>query len=86
MKVFLAALVFIGIGVLGMCFNIIFRKDGEFPETEVSKNKNMKKLGIKCMHELEEEDRRRDAASKNGGICKEPAGADCASCSFFKNE
>ena len=34
-----------------MCFNIIFRKDGRFPEYEVSQNKEMRKLGIRCMHE-----------------------------------
>lgn len=38
-----------------MCFNIIFRKNGKFPETEVSRNENMRKLGIKCMGELDEE-------------------------------
>ena len=51
MKVFLLALVLIGLGVFGMCFNIIFRKDGRFPEYEVSQNKEMRKLGIRCMHE-----------------------------------
>ena len=35
MEVFLAALVLVGFGVLGMCFNIIFRKNGQFPQTDV---------------------------------------------------
>lgn len=48
-KTVLAAAILLGIGVLGMCFNIIFRKNGKFPETEVSRNENMRKLGIKCM-------------------------------------
>ena len=42
MKVFLLALAVILACVFGMCFNIIFRKDGEFPEYEVSKNKDAK--------------------------------------------
>jgi len=28
--------------------NILFRKDGKFPETEVGRNKKMKDLGITC--------------------------------------
>lgn len=54
MKVFLLSLVLIGLGVFGMCFNLIFRKDGKFPEYEVSQNKEMRKLGIRCMHEEEQ--------------------------------
>ena len=51
MKVFLAALVLIGLGVFGMCFNIIFRKDGQFPQTDVGANENMRRMGIRCMRE-----------------------------------
>ena len=50
MKVFIAALIMIGIGVFGMCFNIIFRKK-DFPQSDVGANENMKKLGIRCMRE-----------------------------------
>ena len=38
-----------------MCFNIIFRKNGKFPETEISRNENMRKMGIKCMREQDED-------------------------------
>ena len=55
MKTLLAAIILLGFGVFGMCFNIIFRKNGEFPETEISKNKEMRRLGIKCMNEQEKE-------------------------------
>ena len=34
--------------MIGLCFNIIFRKNGQFPETEVSKNKDMRRMGIHC--------------------------------------
>ena len=53
MKVFLLTLAVVALCVFGMCFNIIFRKDGEFPEYEVSKNKDMRRLGIRCMQEEE---------------------------------
>ena len=53
MKVFLAAVVFVGLCVLGLGFNIFFRKDGHFPDTEISTNPEMRKLGIKCAKEEE---------------------------------
>ena len=42
MNVFLAALVFVGLCVLGLGFNIFFRKDGHFPDTEISTNPAMR--------------------------------------------
>ena len=53
MEAFLAALVFIGLSVIGLCFNIIFRKKGKFPETEISKNAELRKRGIRCAKEEE---------------------------------
>ena len=51
MKVFLAALLLVALCVVGLCFNIIFRKDGKFPETEIENNREMRKRGIKCAKE-----------------------------------
>ena len=70
---------------LCLCFNIIFRKDGKFPETEVSSNREMKKLGIRCAKE--EEMRlwgKKDG--KNHPTCSESTCSDCASCGFYKKE
>ena len=53
MKILLASLVLIGLCVAGLCFNIIFRKDGKFPETEIENNKEMRKRGVKCAKEDE---------------------------------
>ena len=53
MEIFLAALVLVGLCVIGLCFNIIFRKDGKFPEIEIENNKEMRKRGIKCAKEDE---------------------------------
>lgn len=53
MKVFLAAVLFIGLCVLGLGVGIFFRKGGHFPETDISKNKDMKRLGITCAKEEE---------------------------------
>ena len=53
MEIFIAALVLVGLCVVGLCFNIIFRKDGKFPETEIENNREMRKRGIKCAKEDE---------------------------------
>jgi len=85
MKVFLAALILVGVGVFGMCFNIIFRKDGEFPEYEVGENKKMREMGIRCMREQEE-----DLFPSKGGNnkkkhrnCETIYTDDCKSCGFY---
>lgn len=53
MEIFIAAIILVGLCLIGLCFNIIFRKDGKFPETEIEKNKEMRKRGIKCAKEEE---------------------------------
>lgn len=53
MEIFIAALLLVALCIIGLCFNIIFRKDGQFPETEIEKNKEMRKRGIKCAKEEE---------------------------------
>lgn len=83
MKVFLLSLVLIGLGVFGMCFNLIFRKDGKFPEYEVSQNKEMRKLGIRCMHEEEQilhGDRKKPRHDRCTGEMTEA----CKGCALYK--
>ncbi|MDR2359559.1 MAG: hypothetical protein LBD87_07175 [Prevotellaceae bacterium] len=51
-------LVLVSVGVIGLCvaglaFNILVRKNGKFPETEIAKNKNMRQLGITCVKQDE---------------------------------
>jgi hypothetical protein len=53
MKVFLLSLVILALCVFGMCFNIIFRKNGKFPDSEISHNKELRKRGIICAKEDE---------------------------------
>ena len=83
MKVFLAAVIFVGLCVLGLGFNIFFRKNGHFPDTEIETNPNMKKLGIKCAKQEEIE------LWGKKGKGSHPAGCDgnysdaCESCALF---
>lgn len=83
MKVFLAAILFVGLCVLGLGFNIFFRKDGHFPDTEISTNPNMKKLGIKC---VKEEEMQMLSAQKGKKQCSGNYSDACSGCSFYTFE
>lgn len=54
LKVILTGIVILGLCVFGLCFNIIFRKDGKFPDGEIGRNKELRKRGIICMREEDE--------------------------------
>ena len=72
---FLAAIALVAFCVFGLCFNIIFRKDGKFPETEVENNREMRKRGIQCA-KMEEKKLWGKKQKKNSGECS----SDCGSC------
>ena len=38
----------LGIAILIMGIKVFFKKGAKFPETSIGKNKEMKKLGLKC--------------------------------------
>ena len=86
MLVFVVALALVGLGVFGMCFNIIFRKNGEFPQSDVGANENMRKLGIRCMREEDDEyfsrKNRKDSGAKCSGVYSES----CAGCGLYPGE
>lgn len=48
LTVFLAAIVILAIVVLGLGVGIFFGKKKRFPQTSISKNKEMAKRGISC--------------------------------------
>ncbi len=82
-EIVIAAAVLLGLCVVGMCFNIIFRKNGKFPETEISRNPEMRKLGIRCAKEEE----LRIWGKKNGKAnptCADLGCGDCAGCDIIK--
>ena len=85
MAVFLVTLVLIGLGVFGMCFNILFRKDGAFPEYEVGSNKEMRRLGIRCMKE-EMEDLDRNKKLPVHAACTGSTDPSCEGCSLYQKK
>jgi len=58
MKVILLAIAVMGIGILGMAFNIVFRKS-KFPETHVGHNREMRKRGIVCAKTMDRMERKK---------------------------
>ncbi len=75
MEILIAALVFVGIAIFIMCFNIIFRKK-PFPDSEIGHSKEMRKRGIICAKEEEIKLWGKKGASS---ACGDGA---CASCGF----
>ncbi|MCF0164701.1 MAG: hypothetical protein HUJ92_05400 [Bacteroidales bacterium] len=62
-----------------MCFNIIFRKDGKFPDGEISHSKELRKRGIICAKE--EELRIWGKKNKKGNpTCEDLGCKECAGC------
>ena len=82
MRTFLAAILILAIAIALMCVGIIVK--GKFPETEVSRNENMRKLGIKCPNEEEKEmsgtERQRQKSKSCTGIYSDA----CIGCGFYK--
>lgn len=53
MKVFLLAALLLAIGVAGMAVTILVKKDGRFPDGEISHNRELRKRGVICAKEEE---------------------------------
>jgi len=47
-KLLLLSVIFLPIAFAGLGIRLILKPSGRFPETHVSRNKEMQKLGIKC--------------------------------------
>lgn len=79
MVIFLLTAAILGLCLIGMCFNILFRKDGKFPEYEVGSNREMKKLGIMCFKD-------EDALLHEKKACSGNYSEACKDCSLFKTK
>lgn len=71
MKLFLVTLVAVAVCVFGLCFNIIFRKDGEFPKYDVGSNEEMRKRGIRCFKDEDAELHKRKCSGNYSEACKD---------------
>lgn len=64
---FSVAIVLIAISILG--FKLFFIKDGKFPETEIGKNKEMRKRGIYCAKTMDVVERKHCAGCGSKAVC-----------------
>ena len=48
LKIFLISLIFVGIAFLALSIKLLFKKNAKFPNSSISKNKELKKRGIFC--------------------------------------
>ena len=53
MTVFLLALLLLALAVAGLAVTILVKKDGKFPDGEISHNKELRRQGILCAKEEE---------------------------------
>lgn len=53
-RIILISSIVLALGVFGLCINIIFKKNGKFPDGEIAHNKALRKQGIACMREQDE--------------------------------
>lgn len=80
MKTFILAVILLAIGVAGMAVTILVKKDGQFPDGEISHNKELRRRGVIC---AKEEELR--MWGKRGSLRKKdcPEGG-CEGCAFFE--
>ena len=74
---FIVALVVLGLGVLGMCFIILFRGK-DFPKYDVGSNDEMRKRGIRCYKE-------EDAALHSHPRCTGNFSDACIDCKLYES-
>ena len=77
MKLFLLTVIVVAFCVVALSFNIIFRKDGQFPDGEIEHNKALRKQGIRC---AKMEERRLWGKRRHPGVESSCDEADCGSC------
>ena len=81
--IILLSVLILGLCVFGLCFNIIFRKDGKFPDSEIGHNKELRKRGIICMREEDEKIWGKSAhirVTRKKSLRKTHPDAECESC------
>ena len=53
LKIVLITIALISTAILALSIRIVLVKDGKFPETHISRNKEMKKKGIQCVKAMD---------------------------------
>ena len=88
MKVFLLALLLLALGVACMAVTILVKKDGRFPDGEISHNKELRRRGVICAKEEElrlwrKRNPKAAASGQRPDACPEGG---CEACAYFEQE
>jgi len=83
MKVFVAAIVLVGLCVLGMCIGIFFHR--EFPKGDIDDNPELRSRGIEC-YRYEDERQRKEAPLGQRTACSGEYSSSCKGCAFYDIE
>ena len=88
MKTILLAIGLLAIGVIAMSVTILVKKDGKFPDGEISHNKELRRRGIICAKEEElrlwkKRNPSAAAAGRRPDTCPETG---CDGCAFSQME
>lgn len=82
MKLIILTVILIALCVFLLCFNIIFRKDGKFPDGEIEHNKELRKMGIQCAKIEEKRLWGKKGDKKRGQQDGKECNNDCGSCTI----
>ncbi len=88
MQVFLLALALLAVGVAGMAVTILVKKDGKFPDGEISHNKVLREKGVICAKEEELRlwKKRNPSAASAGKRPDACPASGCDGCAFLEQE
>lgn len=81
MTVILFSLLMVALAVFLLSFNVIFRKNGKFPESEIGANKELRKKGLMCAKSEERILWHKNNKGKKLNIKYDPISDGCGSCS-----
>ncbi len=84
MKVFLAALLLVGLCVLGMCVGVLFHKG--FPKYDVGSNPEMRKRGITCYKDEDARIQREASRGSRSAACTGEYSEACDGCALYQFE
>lgn len=88
MTVFLLALLLLAFAVAGLAITILVKKDGKFPDGEISHNKELRRQGILCAKEEELRlwRKRHPKATLEGRRPETCPESGCEGCAFLEME
>lgn len=69
LKIAILAVILLSVAMVGFAVNILFKKNGQFPETSVGKNKELRKKKIYCYKTEQKIIDKEIKSGKNPPVC-----------------